>query len=89
VQLIFCKFSQSYLLWLMNSRLQVGIDFAGHSFIVAFCQKSGDETQAGSGIGEYGSDADAPFEFALDALRPLVVRSRMRRRALTFSGRES
>ena len=49
------------------SVIQVEIDFTGHPVLIAFGQQRGDEAQAGSGIGEDGSDPGTTFDLAVDA----------------------
>ena len=48
--------------------MQVAIDFTGHPFLVAFCQKGRNEAQTGSGVWDDGRHAGTLFEFAVDAV---------------------
>ena len=46
--------------------MQVEIDFPGHPFLVAFCQKRGDKAQAGCRVRKDGCHAGAAFDLAID-----------------------
>ena len=66
-QHFFCKNSQAISSGWKSQSFEVEIDFPGHPVLIAFGEQRGDQAQAGSGIGEDGSDPGTPFDLAVDA----------------------